>query len=56
MGNHGLSEKKLTESLNDMILLSRFYGYMILALAGFDNLKPEFPHKQKIKTSDDFWF
>lgn len=25
------------------ILLSRFYGYMILALAGFKDLEPKFP-------------
>jgi hypothetical protein len=29
--------------MNDMILLSRFYGYMILAIAGFKNLEPVFP-------------
>lgn len=37
-----LSDKRREESLNDMIFMSRFYGYMILALAGFDNLKPKF--------------
>ena len=39
----GLSDEELNKSLNDIILLSRFYGYMILALAGFKDLKPEFP-------------
>ncbi len=38
-----LSEDEKTKSLNSMILLSRFYGYMILALAGFKNLQPNFP-------------
>jgi len=33
----------MEKSLDDMIFLSRFYGYMILALAGFRDLKPDFP-------------
>ncbi len=37
-----LSEEELSKSLDDMIFLSRFYGYMILALAGYKNLEPEF--------------
>jgi hypothetical protein len=36
------SETQTTELLVDISFLSRFYGYMILALAGFENLKPEF--------------
>lgn len=38
-----LSEEEREKSLDSMIFLSRFYGYMILALAGFKNLKPYFP-------------
>jgi len=37
------SEAEQVQSLDSMILLSRFYGYMILALAGFNNLEPIFP-------------
>ena len=35
--------EKMRENLDDLILLSLFYGYMILALAGFKELKPRFP-------------
>jgi len=38
-----LSDIEMENSLDDMILLSRFYGYMILALSGNKNLKPIFP-------------
>jgi hypothetical protein len=38
-----LSKKELKESTKDLIFLSRFYGYMILALAGFKDLEPLFP-------------
>ncbi len=38
-----LSEAEQVQSLDSMILLSRFYGYMILALAGFKDLEPIFP-------------
>ncbi len=38
-----LSEVKANETVNEMIFLSRFYGYMIKALSGMDILKPEFP-------------
>ncbi len=55
-----LSKEEMSKSLDDMIFLSRFYGYMILALAGFRNLKPQFPapHKEwkpmaTIGTSED---
>ncbi len=37
------SAEKLEGAINDMIFLSRFYGYMILALAGYRNLQPSFP-------------
>jgi hypothetical protein len=42
-----LSEAELAQSLDSMILLSRFYGYMIFALAGFKGLRPTFlpPHQ-----------
>jgi hypothetical protein len=42
-----LSEEQLEKSLDDMIFLSRFYGYMILALAGFKDLEPIFPKPHK---------
>jgi uncharacterized membrane protein len=38
-----LSKTRLQESYADMIYLSRFYGYMILAMAGFKDLEPWFP-------------
>jgi len=38
-----LSNIEMENSLDDMILLSRFYGYMILALSGNKSLKPIFP-------------
>jgi len=42
-----LSEEERAKSLDDMIFLSRFYGYMILTLAGFKNLEPSFPKPLK---------
>ena len=38
-----LSENEIAKSFNDMIYLSRFYGYMILALAEFRDINPNFP-------------
>jgi hypothetical protein len=38
-----LSEAEQAKSLDSMLFLSRFYGYMILALAGFNGLEPNFP-------------
>jgi hypothetical protein len=46
----GLSKEELKESTKDLIFLSRFYGYMILALAGFKDLEPLFPI---VRFSDD---
>lgn len=42
------SEEERDKALDSMVFLSQFYGYMILALAGFENLEPYFPisHKQ----------
>jgi hypothetical protein len=40
------SKQKMKASMQDMSFLSRFYGYMILALAGFKDLKPLFPQLQ----------
>jgi hypothetical protein len=37
------STAEMEQAVNDMILLSRFYGIMILALAGFRELQPIFP-------------
>ena len=42
-----LSEEEQSKSLDSMIFLSRFYGYMILALAGFEDLRPDFPTPHK---------
>lgn len=42
-----LSEEEMEKSLDAMIFLSRFYGYMILALAGFKELEPRFPSSHK---------
>jgi hypothetical protein len=42
-----LSEEERAKSLDDMIFLSRFYGYMILALADFKDLEPRFPKPHK---------
>lgn len=39
----GYSKDELEQSTNDMILLSRFYGYMIMGLAGFRYEVPKFP-------------
>lgn len=46
---HGgsLSHEKTTEAFDDMVRLCWFYGYMILALAGFEELKPKFPKPHK---------
>ena len=38
-----LSDSEIEQSINDMILLSRFYGYMILAISGIKDLEPKFP-------------
>ncbi len=37
------TEVQIEQSVNDMILLARFYGYMILALARVPGLEPKFP-------------
>ena len=42
-----LSEESLSIALDDIIFLSRFYGYMILALAGLKNFEPRFPPPHK---------
>jgi hypothetical protein len=41
--NGVMSKKELKQSTKDLIFLSRFYGYMILGLAGFKDLEPLFP-------------
>lgn len=43
----GLSDSGLQKSLDYMICLAWFYGYMILSLAGFKKLKPKFPGPHK---------
>lgn len=42
-----LSEGEKEKALDSMIFLSRFYGYMILSLAGVENLEPVFPRPHK---------
>lgn len=39
----GLSDGGLEQSLDHMIFLAWFYGYMILSIAGFKELEPKFP-------------
>jgi hypothetical protein len=38
-----LSDTRMEQAINDMITLSRFYGYMILSLSGLKDLEPKFP-------------
>jgi hypothetical protein len=38
-----MSKENQIQSINDLTFLSRFYGYMILALAGVRDLEPIFP-------------
>jgi hypothetical protein len=45
-----LSKKQLKESYADSVFLSRFYGYMILGMAGFKDLEPRFPN---VRFSDE---
>jgi hypothetical protein len=45
-----LSKIQLKESSVALVFLSRFYGYMILAMAGFKDLKPLFPN---VRFSDE---
>jgi hypothetical protein len=42
-----LSKEETEKALDNMIFLSRFYGYMILTIAGFKNLEPKFPQPHK---------
>ncbi len=42
-----LSDEETEKSLDQMIFLSRFYGYMILAVVGVKDLKPVFPKPHK---------
>lgn len=42
-----LSQEETEKALDNMIFLSRFFGYMILVLAGFKNLEPKFPQPHK---------
>lgn len=49
LSGHGgaLSDEEMSKSLDDMIFLARFYGYMILAIAGFNDIRPTFPKPHK---------
>lgn len=38
-----LSHEEMVKSVDAIIFLAHFYGYMILALAGFGDLEPKFP-------------
>jgi len=40
-----ISDEWKSESLKDMVFLSRFYGYMILTLSGQRDFTPDFPQK-----------
>jgi hypothetical protein len=40
-----LSKEEIKKSTASMVFLSRFYGYMILGMAGFKDMKPMFPKK-----------
>lgn len=42
-----LSEEEKEKALDSMIFLCRFYGYIILSLAGVENLEPIFPRSHK---------
>ncbi len=42
-----LSDEEMSQALDDMIFLARFYGYMILAIAGFNDIRPTFPKPHK---------
>lgn len=42
-----ISTEERAQALDDMIFLCRFYGYMILALAGFRELEPNFPEPHR---------
>jgi hypothetical protein len=42
-----MSQDELDESFEDMVFLSLFYGYMMLAIAGFKDMEPKFPVSHK---------
>ena len=46
------SSEEWQQSIQDITFLSRFYGYMILALAGFKDLEPLFPNVQFLKKAE----
>ena len=41
------SEEQTEQSIDDLIFLCRFYGYIILAMAGYNDIKPDFPLPHK---------
>jgi hypothetical protein len=43
----GAVGKRVEASVDDLILLSRFYGYLILSMAGVRDLQPRFPRPHK---------
>jgi hypothetical protein len=45
--NDILSDQEKKESLNDMMFLKTFYGYMILAMSGEKNIEPNFKNCRK---------
>lgn len=45
--NDILSDQRKKESLNDMMFLKTFYGYMILAMSGEKNIEPNFKNCRK---------
>lgn len=42
-----VTDDAVTQSLDALIRLARFYGYMVLAMADFRDLEPEFPAPHK---------
>ena len=49
LSDEGGSESKaeMEQSVDDMVFLSSFYGYMIMAIAGFKDVEPSFPKPHK---------
>ena len=43
----GQSKAVLEQSIDDVVFLSTFYGYMIMAIAGFKDIEPKFPKPHK---------
>jgi hypothetical protein len=46
-GGEAVSQEQQARALDDLIYLSRIYGYMILALAGITGVQPSFPRPHR---------